>query len=77
MKEHLTELLLILVLVLLLGFVILQSHWHNDQAAAKGMDFIYGDLGALWGLTQKSTSEKVGQPVAAILTKDQPKENQQ
>ncbi len=76
MKEHITEFILIFVLVLLIAFVVVQSHSHNDQLASKGMDFIYGDLGALWGLTQKSTSEKVGQPVAAILTAEPPKENQ-
>ncbi len=61
MKGHATELILIFVLILLIGFVLVQAHSHNDQLAAKGMDFIYGNLGALWGLTQKSTTEKVGQ----------------
>ena len=68
MKEHITEFILIFVLLLLIAFVVVQSHSHNDQLAAKGMDFIYGDLGALWGLTQKSTSEKVGQPVTVDVT---------
>jgi hypothetical protein len=46
------EFALIFVLVLLLIFVVWMSHTHNDSLAAKGSDFIYGDLGALWGLAQ-------------------------
>ena len=70
MKDHLTEFILIFVLMLLIGFVVLQSHSHNDQLASKGMDFIYGDLGALWGLTQKSRSEGAGQPLPGVVAPD-------
>ena len=52
MQDHKTEYILIFVLLVLIAFVIFQTVIHNDQLAAKGMDFIYGDLGALWGLTQ-------------------------
>lgn len=50
------ELMLIGVLLILVIVVIWMSHIHNDSLAAKFSDFIYGDLGALWGLTTKSSS---------------------
>ncbi len=50
------EFALIFVLILLLAFVVWMSHTHNDALAAKGSDFIYGDLGALWGLAQAAKS---------------------
>lgn len=53
------EVILVLVLVLLIAFVVWMSHTHNDSLASKGCDFIYGDLGALWGLAQASRPSRV------------------
>jgi hypothetical protein len=48
------ETMLIMVLVILTGVVIFMTMVHNDSLAAKFSDFIYGDLGALWGLTTRN-----------------------
>jgi hypothetical protein len=56
LKDHTLELLFVVVLVMLLSFVAMMQHVHNDSLASKGMDFVYGDLGALWGLAQRKNA---------------------
>lgn len=57
-SDHKLEFILVGVLLLLLLFVCLMQWVHNDQLASKGMDFIYGDLGALWQATQRNKSSQ-------------------
>lgn len=56
--DHKLEFILVGVLLLLLLFVVWMNRSHNDQLASKGMDFIYGDLGALWQATQRNKSKE-------------------
>jgi len=54
-KDHFTELLLVVLFVLVLFFVVYMSHIHNDQLANKLMEFDSGVLGALF-LAMRTTT---------------------
>lgn len=45
--DHYTEVIYVVCIAVLLGFVVLQGHVHNDSLASKGMDFILIFIGAL------------------------------
>jgi hypothetical protein len=47
MGSHFSEIVLVLVLLLMLGFVFLMNIQHNDSLAAKGMEFTGQALAAL------------------------------
>ena len=60
MREHFSEVALVIVLMIFLGFVVLMSTWHNDSLASKGMEFGGQALAAL--LTLMVSSRKGGAP---------------
>lgn len=60
MKEHSSEMILILALLIFMGFVILMVVWHNDSLASKGMEFGGQALAAL--LTLMVASRKPSTP---------------
>lgn len=47
MVSHFSEIILVLVLCLMLGFVVAMGHVHNDSLAAKGMELTGQALAAL------------------------------
>ena len=47
MKEHFSEVMLLVVLALMLGFVVFMGHVHNDSLASKGVEFVGQVLAAL------------------------------
>jgi hypothetical protein len=47
MKEHFSELMLMAVLLMMLGFVVFMGHVHNDSLASKGVEFAGQALAAL------------------------------
>jgi hypothetical protein len=59
-KDHMSEAGLSGILVLLLGFVILMSHIHNDSLASKGMEYAGQVLAAL--LTLAVAARKLNPP---------------
>lgn len=46
-SDHFTEVAYVICIIVLLGFVFVQGHVHNDSLASKGMDFILIFIGAL------------------------------
>ena len=56
MSDHFSEIVLFLVLLLMLGFVTLMGHVHNDSLASKGTEFVGQALAAL--LTLMVASKK-------------------
>lgn len=52
--DHFTEGMYVVCIILLLGFVFIQGHVHNDSLASKGMDFILIFIGALTNASRGS-----------------------
>ncbi len=47
MTSHFSEIVLVCVLIIMLGFVVFMNVQHNDSLAAKGMEFAGQGLAAL------------------------------
>ena len=65
MKGHFSEVMLLIVLGLMLGFVVFQGHVHNDSLATKGMEFSGQALAALLTLmvaSKQSVQDKPSDP---------------
>ena len=60
MPSHFSEIMLVLVLCVMLGFTVLMGHVHNDSLASKGMEFAGQSLAAL--LTLMVASKSASQP---------------
>lgn len=55
MKEHFSEIMLVVTLLIFLSFVILMVVWHNDSLAAKGIELAGQVLAALLTLMVASS----------------------
>jgi len=65
MKGHFSEVMLLMVLAMMLGFVVFQGHVHNDSLATKGMEFAAQALAALLTLmvaSKQSVQDKPTEP---------------
>lgn len=60
MTSHFSEMVLVIVLCLMLGFVVFMGHVHNDSLASKGMEFTGQALAAL--LTLMVASKNASAP---------------
>lgn len=60
MTSHFSEIVLVCVLIIMLGFVVFMNVQHNDSLAAKGMEFAGQGLAAL--LTLMVASKQPSQP---------------
>lgn len=64
MSDHFPEVVLLVVLALLLVVLLWMNHVHNDAIVSKVSDWIYANLGALWGMLTKRYMTTQGGPNA-------------